>query len=424
MPYADWGPKPRKKIGAFGLDAGLPDAIRGVQETLRKFAIEVMRPIGAELDRMRPEEVIAPGSPYWRFRKQFLEFGLTVEALNAMPPAEAGLLFGIAFEELGYGDSGLAISAGASMLPRYIAARMGNESVLRRIPEDMLGCWGITEPDHGSDTLDPNKQVYHANGVYGRSNCVARITDGKVILNGQKSAWVSNGVIAEVCILYCAADAGNGPDPHRGVCVVVPLHLDGVTRGKPLDKLGQRALNQGEIFFDNVAVDIDYLLADPDSYARAVYLIHSEANSLMGATFTGCARSAYDLAHAYAHERRQGGVPIIRHQDVARRIFHMFRKVEASCAISRRVIQYNFLNDPPALQAGMVAKVTATQTAFEVASEALQIFGGNGVTREYPIEKILRDARASMIEDGCNEFLSVKGGMYLQDDDLLEEAGK
>ncbi len=419
MPYADWDAHPKTTIGPFGLDSELPDTVREVQETLRKFAVEVMRPIGAELDRMAPEDVIAEGSPYWDFRKQFLDFGLTVEAMSEMEPAEAGCLFAVAFEELGYGDAGLAISAGASMLPRYIAARMGNDTVVSKIPNDMLGCWGITEPDHGSDTLDASKQIFHPEGSYGRPNCVARITDGKVIINGQKSAWVSNGTIAEVCILFCAADTANGPDPHRGVCVIVPLDTDGVTRGKPLDKLGQRALNQGEIFFDNVEVDIDYLLADPESYGRALYLIHTEANSLMGATFAGCARSAYDLAYAYAHERRQGGVPILRHQDVARRIFHMFRKVEMACALERRVIQYNFVNDPPALQAGMVAKVSATQTALDVANEALQMFGGNGLTRAYPIEKIFRDARASLIEDGCNEILAIKGGHYLRNDALL-----
>ncbi len=135
--------------------------------------------------------------------------------------------------------------------------------------------------------------------------------------------------------------------------------------------------------------------------------------------FTGCARSAYDLAHAYAHERKAGGVPIIRHQSVAHRLFHMFRKVEASCALGRRVAHYNFAAAQPALHAAMTSKVTGTQTAFEVASDALQIFGGNGLTRAYPIEKILRDARASLIEDGCNEILAIKGGYYLTNPDLL-----
>ncbi len=85
----------------------------------------------------------------------------------------------------------------------------------------------------------------------------------------------------------------------------------------------------------------------------------------------------------------------------------MFRKVEAARALARRVMIYNATTTPPALQYAIASKVTATNTAFEVASAALQIFGGNGLSREYPIENLLRDARASMIEDGCNEVLGL-----------------
>ena len=139
----------------------------------------------------------------------------------------------------------------------------------------------------------------------------------------------------------------------------------------------------------------------------------------MGGTFTGVAQAAFDLALDYAHERRQGGVPIIRHQSVQQRLFHMYRKVEISRALTRRVVLFNNTAPVPALQAAMTAKVTGTQHCFEVCSDALQIFGGNGLTREYPMEKLLRDARASMIEDGCNEILSIKGGNYLIDEERL-----
>lgn len=150
--------------------------------------------------------------------------------------------------------------------------------------------------------------------------------------------------------------------------------------------------------------------------------IHALANGLMGAIFTGCARAAYELALDYAHERRAGGVKIIRHQSVAHRLFHMFRKVEASRALTRRVVEYNFEKSPDfCLHAAMTSKITGTQTSFEVASDALQIFGGNGMTREYPLEKLLRDARASLIEDGCNEILAIKGGFLLADKDRLQD---
>jgi alkylation response protein AidB-like acyl-CoA dehydrogenase len=416
----EWPEIPKGKLTISGAEPPLPDMIAEFQKTLREFAVNVMRPVGIKLDRMTAAEIIAPESPYWDFRKQYLDLGINLETLGALSPEDFSIMFPMIFEELGYGDAGLAISMGAALRPQYLAAKFENQFLLERFPDTMIGCWAITEPDHGSDSLDANAAIQHPSGSYGRPNCVATIKGDKVIINGQKSAWVSNGPIAEVCILYCAADIGSGPDPFNGCVVVLPMDADGVSSGKPLDKLGQRGDPQGEVFFDNVELSSEYILAGPAAYKKAVYCIHNEANGLMGGTFTGVAQSAFDLALDYAHERKQGGVPIIRHQSVQQRLFHMLRKVEISRALTRRVILYNnTLNGVPALHAAMTAKVTGTQHSFEVASEAIQIFGGNGLTHEYPIEKIFRDARASMIEDGCNEVLSIKGGCYLIDEDRL-----
>ncbi len=328
-------------------------------------------------------------------------------------------MFCILFEELGWGDSGLAISFAAGILPGYLSKMFNNQYLRSLATDEVLGCWGITEPDHGSDMLDPARMIFHPEGNYGRPNCVATIRGDEVILNGQKAAWVSNGSIAKVCILYCAADVGQGPSTSNGACLIFPMDLKGISRGKPLNKLGQRALNQGEIFFDNVKLSKEHILAGPDTYQEAVLAIHTLANGLMGATFTGVARSAYELALDYAHERKAGGVPIIRHQSVASRLFHMFRKIEAARALTNRVVHYNMTAPTFCLQAAMTSKITGTQTAFEVTSDALQIFGGNGLTLEYPMEKLLRDARASLIEDGCNEILAIKGGFHLIDRDRL-----
>ena len=268
----------------------------GMVEEIRKsvhgIAKDVMRPIGMELDRRSAEDVIAKGSRLWEFREAYAQLGITVQALGQFDPEQIPDIFHILFEELAWGDAGLAISTGVDLLPHYMAAKFGNDFVAKTYSEDLIGCWGITEPDHGSDSLDSNGAIFHPNGNYGRPNCVAKITDGKVIISGQKSAWVSNGPIAELCILYCAADTGNGVDPRRGAVVVVPLNDAKITKGKPLEKMGQRALPQGEIFFENVELDIDHLLVAPEDYKKGVYAIHSEANALMGAAFTGCARAA------------------------------------------------------------------------------------------------------------------------------------
>lgn len=407
------------KLGPLGAEPELPEMARMFQDSLHKFSADYLRPIGQKLDRMTPEEVIAPDSPYWEARAKYLELGVSLDSLAELPPAEQAKMFCILFEELGWGDSGLAISFGAGVLPAYLSMLFKNDYLRSLAPDDVLGCWAITEPDHGTDMLDPNRLMFHPEGNYGRPNCVATIRGDEVIVNGQKAAWVSNGTIAKVCILYCAADTGHGPSTQNGVCLVFPLDAKGVSRGKPLNKLGQRALNQGEIFFDNVKLSKAHILAGPENYHDAVIAIHSLANGLMGATFTGVARAAYELALAYAHERKAGGVPIIRHQSVASRLFHMFRKIEAARALTHRVVHYNLTAPSFCLQAAMTSKVTGTQTAFEVTSDALQIFGGNGLTLEYPMEKLLRDARASLIEDGCNEILAIKGGYHLIDRDRL-----
>jgi acyl-CoA dehydrogenase len=188
-----------------------------------------------------------------------------------------------------------------------------------------------------------------------------------------------------------------------------------VSRGRPLEKLGQRPLPQGEVFFDNVRVPADHLVVPPAMYPVMMEMTLCTANGFMGSTFVGLARAAYELALDYARERKQGGVPIIQHQSVKARLFEMFRKIEAARSLNRRVVLYNTLHSPlfgdatslPAVQYAIASKITSTQTAFEVASDALQIFGGNGLSREYPIEKLLRDARASLIEDGCNEVLAL-----------------
>lgn len=406
---------PVAQLPPTGLEAPLSETELALQTSVRRFAQSVLRPVGTRLDRLTPEQVIAPDSEYWAVFQEFAKLGLNVSDLMAMPGPERGRLMPLLYEELGWGDGGLSITLGASSLPWLVMHALGNEALLARYPEgSMIGCWGITEPDHGSDTLDFGRMCAAPGTPYGRPNCVVKRDGGDLVIQGQKSAWVSNGPVAQLCVLYAAYDDGGAE--LKQCAVLVPLSAKGVTRGKPLDKLGQRALPQGEIFFDNVRVPADHLLAAPGAaYDAAIYAVLTEANAGMGAQWVGCARAAYEHALDYAHVRKQGGLPIIRHQNVRHRLFHMFRKVEAARALNHRAYLYNSTAPAPALQGSMASKITSTQTAFEVASEAIQMLGGNGVTCEYPVEKLLRDARAAMIEDGCNEMLAIKGGTMLTD---------
>ena len=154
------------------------------------------------------------------------------------------------------------------------------------------------------------------------------------------------------------------------------------------------------------------MVVGTDAYAQIVETILTMANASMGQTFVGVGRAAYELALAYAKERVQGGVPIIQHQAVKTRLFRMFARVEAARSLARRVAYYNATN-PPLIQYSIASKTFSTNTAFEVANEAIQVFGGIGLTRDCPVEKIMRDARASMVEDGNNELLELVGATRL-----------
>jgi len=383
--------------------------------TVHRFAEEVMRPAGRELDRLvDPADVIAAGSPLWDVFARYRQLGL--DSLHAgIPdgdPVAQARLGAMVNEELGWGDSGLAVSLAVSNFHKFFVQLSGDAEMLERYCSEgstEIGCWAVTEPDHGSDSLGFNQP--HWNDAAVKANTVARRDGDDYVIRGQKSAWVSNGTIATVATLFCTIDGDRGFG-HGGVAVV-PLDLPGVSRGKPLDKLGQRALNQGEIHFDDVRIPARNMLIPPELYGFTVEGVLTLANAFMGSTFVGCARAAYELALAYAKERVQGGVPITDHQSVRARLFSMFARVEAARALARRTVEINAAQPPGLVQHSIASKTFCTRTAFEVASDALQMFGGNGLSREYPIEKILRDARASMIEDGCNEMLGLVGAAKL-----------
>jgi len=396
------------------IEIGLSDEEREIRDVTRKFVEEVVRPAGTELDRLHdPADVIAPGSVLWRVFEKYRELGLHALETGevAVDPVSMARMRYLVNEEIGWGDSGIAIGLGVSGFPGMFAKIAGRPELVERFasPDSAeIGCWAITEPDHGSDTLAFDQP--HFNDPNIRANCIAtRDGDGWVI-RGQKAAWVSNGSIATVAALFCTIDPSQGLK--GGGVALVPLDLAGVSRGAPLDKLGQRALNQGEIFFDDVKIPAEYMVVGSDAYSTIVELVLATANAYMGTTFVGVARAAYEHALEYARERVQGGVPIFEHQNVKSKLFRMFSQVEASRSLARRVMLYNS-TQPPLVQYSIASKTFCTQTAFEVASQALQIFGGNGLSREYPIEKLLRDARASMIEDGCNDLLGLIGAEKL-----------
>ncbi len=356
--------------------------------------------------------MIAPESVLWDVFEKYHELGFDgLVADTEMDPVAKARLMAIVNEELSWGDVGLAITLGLCGFHGPWVQQTGDADLIERFcdpDKPTIGCWALTEPDHGSDTVTLSEGHFSDPSL--KANCVAHKEGDEYVIKGQKAAWVSNGTIADIAVVFCTLDQSQGFK--GGAVLLVPLDLPGISRPKPLDKLGQRPLNQGELFFDEVRIPSSYMALGPELYAVGLEMMLAHANAAMGQLFVGVASAACDHAVAYAKERIQGGVPIFEHQSVKSRLFRMFTKVEAARALARRVAVFN-AGGAPQVHYSIATKVFCTNTAFEVASDALQIFGGNGLSREYPIEKLLRDARASLIEDGCNEVLSIVGASRL-----------
>jgi alkylation response protein AidB-like acyl-CoA dehydrogenase/nitroreductase/NAD-dependent dihydropyrimidine dehydrogenase PreA subunit len=400
-------------------------------DSSKKFLGEVWRPASIQLDRLAdPADVIAKGSIYWDVMRKTYEMGFH----SMLIPKDFGgqeldaLSVALITELMGWASTDLAVSWGCHTTPynwAMISPDPEIQGLTRKFCADKeakyTGCWAITEPDHGSDwLLFDNDAVGKNPSISGQVR--ARLDGDEYVLNGQKAAWVSNGTIANHAALWVTLDPSQGMQG-GGVCVI-PLDLPGISRGKPLNKLGQRALNQGEIFFDSVRIPRKMMVAeDPAMFKLVSNAQLGLANSWMGVLFSGCALSALEEALEYSKTRVQGGQLIYNHQSVKARLFDMFTAVEAARSLARRVLVYNVAlgkkMEAPAVHYAMASKILGTETAFRVASQAIQIFGGNGVSKEYYIEKVFRDARAALIEDGVNETLAIDGA-----DRLIKGRGK
>lgn len=393
-------------------EPGLTEEERGIQATAHRYAREVMRPVGAALDRMTPEQVIAPESPYWDARRQYLELGLDLtEASRGLSPVEMARVSYLVYEELGWGDLGLGWGLWAGTFPSALARAMGREDLATIFTPDRLGCWGLTEPDHGSDLLDFERSLSPVEHGGRHSNCVAIRRGEKIIIRGQKSAWVSNGSIAKDMSLFCRYDDGSGT-PGFGA-FLVPLDLPGVRRSPPIRKLGVRSMSDSEIFFDDVEIPASYMVCGPQEYPQLLRGILLEANPGMAIFLVGVARAAFEHALGYAKVRVQGGRPIFEHQAIRLKLFEMYRKIQAARALARHAMVTNAGSPAPCFPLAASAKVTGSQFAIEVVNTAFDIFGGYAKTHEYPMEKLVRDARMGTIADGSNDVLSLMAAAQL-----------
>jgi len=363
----------------------LTDEQKDLRELAHDFAEKEIRPVAQEYDRdsIFPHEII----------KKAHEVGL----MNTHVPEEyggpgLGYLDGCLIEEeLAWGCSGIATSLGANGLASAPVAIGGSEEVKKEflgmlIEEPKLASFCLTEPDAGSDV--------------GSMRTKAVRQGDKYVINGSK-IFITNGSYADWYTVYAKTDPDAG---HKGISAfVVPTDLPGVTVLGHEDKLGQRASDTAQIQFEDVEIPAEYLLGEENHGFRLAMMVLDRTRPGVAAMATGISRAAFEHAAGYAKERVQFGVPIAMHQAIQFMIADMATKVEASRLLtwqSASLIDSGMRNTLAASH----AKRFASDSAMEVATDAVQVYGGYGFIKEYPVEKLMRDAKIMQLYEGTSQI--------------------
>jgi acyl-CoA dehydrogenase len=223
------------------------------------------------------------------------------------------------------------------------------------------------------------------------------------ILNGTK-AWITNGGYADIYTVFATLDRSSR---HKGMCAfVIPKGTPGLTPGRKEDKMGQRASNTTLVHFDNVRVPATQRLGEEGQGFKIAMATLDRARPQVAALAVGIARRALEESLAYAADRKAFGQPIGEFQAVQFMLADMAKGIEASRLLT---MQSAWLLDEGrrAAKQSAMAKCFATDAAMEATTDAVQIFGGNGYTREYPVEKLMRDAKLMQIYEGTNQIQRV-----------------
>ena len=228
----------------------------------------------------------------------------------------------------------------------------------------------------------------------------ARKVDGGYVLDGQK-AWISNGGIAQFYVVFATVAPGTG---HRGITAFLLDRDDaGLSFGEPIPKMGQRAIPNTELFLQDCFVPDDRRLGAEGEGFRGLMTTFDRSRANLAAAATGLARAATEYARDYAKERVQFGKPIAEHQAVAFRLADMALRVDASRLLAWRAAAMLDRGERATTEAAM-AKLHASETAMFCTWGAVQTLGGWGYSREYPVEKWMRDAKLEEIEEGTSDI--------------------
>ena len=382
----------------------LNDDQQQIKDWTHGFAEDVMRPNAAEWDEREefPYPIVEEAAKIGLYGWEFL--------MNAGQD-RTGLTLPVAVEELFWGDAGLGMAImGSGLAAAGIAGNGTPEQLMEWVPQcygdanDVkLGAFCVSEPDAGSDVSNLRTRA-----VYDEAN-------DEWVLNGTK-AWITNGGIANVHVVVAAVDPelkGRGQ-----ASFVVPPGTKGLSQGQKYMKHGIRASHTAEVVLDDVRIPGRCLLGGKEKLdaklARAREAGKSGApqpamktfeatRPTVGAQALGIARAAYEYALDYAKERHAFGKPIIMNQAIAFKLANMVTEIDASRLLIWRAA-WLARNGGYTNAEGSMSKWKASEVAVRVTEEAIQILGGYGYTREYPVERWHRDAKIHTIFEGTSEI--------------------
>ena len=367
------------------VDFTLTDEQKDLRELAHSFAEKDIRNVAWEYDKEGtwPQDVIQKA---W-------DVGL----MNTHIPEEYGgpgldYLSGCLIEEeMGWGCSGIGTSLTCNGLATAPIMLGGSEEVKKKYlgmltEEPKLASFCLTEPDAGSD-------------VSGMRTTAVKKGD-KYVINGSK-CFITNGGYADYYTVYAKTDKEAG---HKGISAfVVDRHLDGVSVDKKEDKLGQRASNTATISFNDVEIPAENLLGEENHGFKLAMMTLDRTRPGVAAMAVGIARAAFEFASEYSKERVQFGVPIAMHQAIQFMIADMATKVHAS-----RLMVWNSAalldSGERNTLASSHAKRFAADSAMEVTTDAVQVYGGYGFIKEYPVEKLMRDAKIMQLYEGTSQI--------------------
>ncbi len=389
-------------MAAFSLE--LTEDLQDMRKWVHGFAEEVIRPAAAEWDEREefPWPVVAEAAKVGLYDLEF--FG--TQWLD-----ETGLGIAVAFEELFWGDAGIGLSIVGSNLAAVSVVANGTPDqvgewtpLMFGTPDDVkLGAFCSSEPDAGSDV-----GAMKTRAVYDEA------TD-EWVLNGTKT-WATNGGIANVHVIVASVDPELGT---RGqASFIVPAGTKGLSQGQKFHKHGIRASHTAEVVLDDCRIPGSCLLGGKDKLDARLAKVregkHGAGQAAMatfeasrpgvGAMAVGIARAAYEYALDYAREREQFGRRIGQNQAIAFRLADMKTRIDQARLLVWRAAWMARQGKPFENAEGSMSKLVAGETAVWVTEQAIQILGGNGYTRDYPVERWHRDSKIFTIFEGTSEI--------------------